>query len=144
MRISKEVNTLERGEVGAETTFRIQANARAFSILSSNLYTDKIKAVIRELSCNAWDSHVAAGKQGTPFDVHLPNNLEPWFSVTDYGLGLSHEQVMDLYTTYFSSTKSDSKIRNCSALSRTPTRAPICAPITPPMISNRASIISTV
>jgi hypothetical protein len=108
MRISKEANTLERGDVGAETTFRIQANARAFSILSSNLYTDKITAVIRELSCNAWDSHVAAGKQGTPFDVHLPNALEPWFSVTDYGLGLSHAQVMDLYTTYFSSTKSDS------------------------------------
>ncbi len=108
MRITNNTQTLERGGVGEETTFRIQANARAFSILSSNLYTDKIKAVIRELSCNAWDSHVAAGKQGTPFDVHLPNNLEPWFSVTDYGLGLSHEQVMDLYTTYFSSTKSDS------------------------------------
>jgi hypothetical protein len=108
MRISKEVNTLERGGVGAETTFRIQANARAFSILSSNLYTDKIKAVIRELSCNALDSHVAAGKQNTPFDVHLPSSLEPWFSVTDYGLGLSHEQVMDLYTTYFSSTKTNS------------------------------------
>jgi hypothetical protein len=108
MRISKEAHTLERGGVGAETTFRIQANARAFSILSSNLYTDKIRAVIRELSCNALDSHVAAGKQSIPFDVHLPNSLEPWFSVTDYGLGLSHEQVMDLYTTYFSSTKTQS------------------------------------
>ncbi len=108
MRITNNTQTLERGGVGEESTFRIKANARAFSILSSNLYADKIKAVIRELSCNAWDSHVAAGKQDTPFDVHLPNSMEPWFSVTDYGLGLSHEQVMDLYTTYFSSTKSDS------------------------------------
>lgn len=105
MKINQAVEEIERGNVGEERRFTIQANARAFQILSSNLYPDKIKAVIRELCCNALDSHVAAGKVDVPFDVHLPNNMEPYFSVTDYGLGLSHEQVMSIYTTYFLSTK---------------------------------------
>jgi hypothetical protein len=93
------------GEVG---DFKIKASAKAFSILSSGLYANKIRAIVRELSCNAVDSHVAAGKQDTPFDVHLPNDLEPWFSIRDYGIGLSHEQVTQIYTTYFESTKTAS------------------------------------
>ena len=88
--------------------FRIRNSAKAFNILSSGLYANKIKAIIRELSCNAVDSHVAAGKTGTPFDVHLPNQMEPWFSIRDYGTGLDHEQVTNIYTTYFESTKTDS------------------------------------
>ena len=93
------------GEIG---DFKIKASAKAFSILSSGLYANKIRAIIRELSCNAVDSHVAAGKQSTPFDVHLPNQLEPHFSIRDYGTGLTHEQVTQIYTTYFESTKTAS------------------------------------
>lgn len=93
------------GEIGE---FRIRNSAKAFNILSSGLYANKIRAIIRELSCNAVDSHVAAGRSGTPFDVHLPNQLEPWFSIRDYGTGLTHEQVTNIYTTYFESTKTNS------------------------------------
>jgi hypothetical protein len=95
-------NVAEIGE------FRIRNSAKAFSILSSGLYANKIRAVVRELSCNATDSHVAAGRADTPFDVHLPNALEPHFSIRDYGTGLSHEQVTQIYTTYFESTKTAS------------------------------------
>jgi hypothetical protein len=94
--------------VGQVGEFRIRNSAKAFNILSSGLYANKIRAIIRELSCNAVDSHVAAGKQDTPFDVHLPNTLEPWFSIRDYGTGLNHDQVTNIYTTYFESTKTDS------------------------------------
>ena len=93
------------GEIGE---FRIRNSAKAFNILSSGLYANKIRAIIRELSCNAVDSHVAAGKSDTPFDVHLPNQLEPHFSIRDYGTGLNHEQVKNIYTTYFESTKTNS------------------------------------
>lgn len=88
--------------------FRIRNSAKAFSILSSGLYANKIKAIIRELSTNAVDSHFAAGRADTPFDVHLPNSLEPWFAIRDYGTGLDHEQVTQIYTTYFESTKTGS------------------------------------
>jgi len=94
--------------VGKIGEFRIRNSAKAFSILSSGLYANKIRAVIRELSCNAVDSHAAAGNATTPFDVHLPNTLEPHFSIRDYGTGLSHEQVTNIYTTYFESTKTNS------------------------------------
>lgn len=93
------------GEIGE---FRIRNSAKAFSILSSGLYSNKIRAIIRELSCNAVDSHVAANRNTTPFDVHLPNAMEPWFAIRDYGVGLSYDQVVNIYTTYFESTKTDS------------------------------------
>lgn len=95
-------NVAEIGE------FRIRNSAKAFNILSSGLYANKIRAIIRELSCNAVDSHVAAGKKDTPFDVHLPTQMEPWFSIRDYGTGLDHDQVTNIYTTYFESTKTAS------------------------------------
>ncbi len=93
------------GEIGE---FRIRNSAKAFNILSSGLYANKVRAIIRELSCNAVDSHAAAGKKDTPFDIHLPNAIEPHFSIRDYGTGLSHEQVTNIYTTYFESTKTAS------------------------------------
>ncbi len=93
------------GEIGE---FRIRNSAKAFNILSSGLYANKIKAIVRELSCNAVDSHVAAQRSDLPFDVHLPTQLEPWFSIRDYGTGLNHDQVTNIYTTYFESTKTAS------------------------------------
>lgn len=93
------------GEIGE---FRIRNSAKAFSILSSGLYANKIRAIVRELSCNAVDSHVAAGRADVPFDVHLPNTIDPTFRIRDYGTGLSHEQVLNIYTTYFESTKTES------------------------------------
>jgi hypothetical protein len=88
--------------------FNIKTSAHAFQILSSGLYANKIRAIIRELSCNAYDSHVSAGCADVPFDVHLPTALEPYFSVRDYGIGLSHSSVVTIFTTYFDSTKTDS------------------------------------
>ncbi len=92
------------GEVGE---FRIRNSAKAFSILSSGLYANKVRAIIREYSCNAVDSHVEAGNADTPFDIHLPNSLEPWFAVRDYGVGLDEQQVRNIFTTYFESTKTE-------------------------------------
>ncbi len=88
--------------------FRIKASRKAFEILSAGLYSDKVRAIIRELSTNAADAHVSAGKKDEPFEVHLPNQLEPWFAVTDYGTGLSDEAMHSVYTTYFESDKTDS------------------------------------
>lgn len=88
-------------------TFNIKTSAKAFSILSSGLYSNKIKAIIRELSCNAVDAIKASGKEGN-FYVHLPTVIEPYFSVKDEGIGLNHEEVLRIYTTYFESTKTES------------------------------------
>jgi hypothetical protein len=94
--------------VSQVSEFKIRNSAKAFGILSSGLYANKIRAIIRELSCNALDSHVAAGKRDVPFDLHLPTFLEPYFSIRDYGTGLNHSEVLNIYTTYFESTKTAS------------------------------------
>lgn len=89
------------------TGFSIQANAKAFEILSSNIYQNKVRAVIREISCNAYDAHIAA-KNPEPFRVHLPTHLEPHFSVRDFGIGLDDESIREIFTVYFASTKTQS------------------------------------
>ena len=88
--------------------FKIKASAQAFKVLSDGLYSDKPEAIVRELSSNAHDAHVDAGNANKPFLVHLPNSIEPWFSIRDYGIGLCHEDVLHLYTTFFESTKTES------------------------------------
>lgn len=108
MKLDVAVNDVVLSNVGTTGEFKIRNSAKAFKILSDGLYSNKIKAIIRELSCNAVDSHVAAGKPDVPFEVHLPTMLEPWFSVRDFGTGLDNNQVVNIYTTYFESTKSDS------------------------------------
>jgi hypothetical protein len=108
MKLATDLAVVQRSEEFPQQTFRIKASAKAFEILSSNLYSNPIQAIVRELSTNAADAHVAAGTQATPFKVHLPSLLEPTFSIRDLGTGLSHEEVMTLYTTYFDSNRSDS------------------------------------
>lgn len=89
--------------------FSIKESSGAFQILSSSLYKNKIRAIIRELSCNSRDAMIAAGKEQS-FYCHLPTKMEPEFYVRDQGIGLSHDDVMSLYTTYFESTKSTSNM----------------------------------
>lgn len=107
MELTKQ-KEIVKTNIGDMQEFKITANAKAFDILSSGLYSNKIRAIVRELSTNAYDSHIEAGKKDVPFSVHLPNNLDPTFSVRDYGVGLSEEDVFNLYTTYFDSSKTSS------------------------------------
>ncbi len=86
-------------------TFTIAASAKAFEVLSSNLYQDKILAVIREISCNAADAHGVTGRPLSDIKITLPSYLNPTFAVRDFGPGLSKSDVLNLYTKYFFSLK---------------------------------------
>ncbi len=108
MKLHVDSTPVAVGGVVVEGEFRIKNSPKAFMILASGLYSNKFRAIIRELGANAKDSHVAAGKADVPFTVHLPTKLNPVLSIKDEGLGLDHEGVTRLYTTYFESTKADS------------------------------------
>jgi hypothetical protein len=108
MKLNATTLPVETSLANATSAFSIKTTAKAFKILSDGLYKNKILAFVRELSRNAYDSHIAAGRKNVPFEIHLPNMLEPFFHVKDFGTGLSHENVIHLYTTYFESTKTDS------------------------------------
>jgi uncharacterized protein YfbU (UPF0304 family) len=103
-----KLESVIEGAEGAPSEFRIKQTPHAFMILSSGLYSDKVTAVLREIICNAYDAMISAKKAEVPFEVHLPTILEPYFEVKDFGIGLSHQHVMQLYTTYFDSLKNDS------------------------------------
>lgn len=90
---------------GERNSFTIKANGKAFRTLIDKLYENKVRAIVRELCTNALDSHIAAGKGDVPFQLFLPTSLDPTFRVRDYGVSMSHEDVMVLYTTIFESTK---------------------------------------
>lgn len=103
-RKTPSVSTLT-GEV---SSFKIATNAKAFRVLVDGIYADKVGAIVRELLSNAYDAHVRRGNVDTPFEVRLPNALNPTFSVRDYGCSMEHEFVMQSYSTLFESSKSGS------------------------------------
>lgn len=103
-------------------TFSVAVNGKTFRLLVDGLYSDKPRAIIREICSNALDAHVMNGNANEPFDVHLPNRMEPFFSCRDYGTGLPHDAVMGLYTTLFQSTKenTNSQVGRFGLGSKTP------------------------
>ena len=90
------------------TSYAVGDIAFVVDMFADKVYTYKERAIIRELSCNAHDSHVDAGNEGVLFDIHLPTHLEPWFSLRDYGLGLEDSEVRHTFAGIGVSTKRDS------------------------------------
>jgi len=107
MKLQQYDGQVQTSEDVVSGEFSIATNRKAFEVLSGGLYSDKIRAVIRELSTNAADAHID-GNQSRPFVVHLPNIMEPFFSVQDFGTGLTDKEIYSLYTTYFASSRTRS------------------------------------
>jgi hypothetical protein len=103
-----ETHVLGSGGLEEATEFRIRTSPHAFKMLSSTMYSDKPAAVLREIGCNAADAHIEAGCPQRPFEVKLPNQIDPQFYIRDHGPGLADKDVKELYTTYFASTKQNS------------------------------------
>ncbi|MHB1826333.1 MAG: ATP-binding protein [Steroidobacteraceae bacterium] len=108
MKLAVVTSTLAEAGVEAQTTFAMEATSEAFRILSSGLYSDKISAVLREVSCNALDAHVVAGTPDLPIEVQLPTVLDSTLRIRDNGPGLDELQMVDIYTRYFKSDKRQS------------------------------------
>lgn len=107
MRLHQQERVLKTSQLQETAEFTIKATPKAFRILIDGLYSNKQEAIVRELSSNAYDAHVVAGNRLQPFDVHLPNRLEPWLEIKDYGTGLAHDRMMRLYVTIFDTDKDD-------------------------------------
>lgn len=122
MKIESENLDIKRSNMSGEKAFGVELTAKAYRLLAGDLYSDSITAVVRELSCNALDAHIDAGTPELPFNIHLPNDIEPYFEVEDFGIGLSEEDIFTVYTTLFKSTKeSTNSLTGCLGLgSKTP------------------------
>ena len=84
-----------------------EENLREIMRITTDLYSDNELAFIREYSTNAYDSHVMAGTPEKPIEVFLPNPLRQTFEVQDYGLGLSVDEIVNVFGSYGASTKRD-------------------------------------
>ena len=108
MKLADPATTFEGNlPAGTRLTFQLKSNPKMFAILSDGIYSDKMMAVIRELSCNAHDSSVTA-RSPRPFTVNVPTSLDTNFWVEDTGLGIDPEKIVDIFWTYGASTKTDS------------------------------------
>lgn len=107
----KTITRRQRVDVSDDTkvsNFSVEISPQIFDLIVNKMYSNKIATVMREIGCNAYDSHVANGNAEQPFTVHLPNNLEPYFYIRDYGTGLSPDEIYSLYTRLGASTKRES------------------------------------
>lgn len=83
----------------------IKASPEMFDLLAKQLYPDPIKAVVREI---AFGNTIDASEEGGIVDIWLPNQLKAEFVVRDHGCGMSHQFVLDNYSTFGDSFKNKS------------------------------------
>jgi len=86
-----------------EGTLNSAKLASVMQILIRN-YNSPELATLREWVSNAHDSHVEAGVK-TPVKVTLPSRFSQNLIVEDFGVGMSYDQVRNVYASFLNSTK---------------------------------------
>ena len=84
-----------------------EGRAHLISVMT-DLYSDAELAVLREYSTNAYDSHIDAGKAGTPIHVTTPTSMKPYLVIQDFGIGMDVEDMRNVFSKYGASTKRSS------------------------------------
>jgi hypothetical protein len=86
------------GTTGESVDFSIKIDGGIFKTLIDGMYSEKVPSVVREILANAFDAHVAANNTVDPVTVSLPTMFNRTFRVRDYGVGMSHDFIIKLYT----------------------------------------------
>lgn len=109
MQVYEGDRTVTSSGVTAKGQFGISQKSQAhiMTILRDTLYSDKILAVLREYSSNAWDAHRMVMKGDVPISVTLPEYDSPTLVIRDFGPGMSPDEIFNVYTQYGESTKRD-------------------------------------
>ncbi|MBI6726869.1 hypothetical protein YA0089_24975 [Pseudomonas viridiflava] len=109
MRLSKKINeiSIEGAQDGA--VYGIENSPKAAYVLSTNIYSQHrtMEAFAREIVTNGQDAHIDAGCPEKPLIIHLPTKLAPFFSVQDYGTGMTGIMVERLIGNYFVSLSAE-------------------------------------
>lgn len=103
-------NIESSGEL-SEKFFSIGDTGMIFDILRNKMYSNPILAICREYSCNARDAHREVGKTDVPIHIHLPNSLEPFYKIKDFGPGISPDRMENIFIKYTASTKREDNIQ---------------------------------
>lgn len=82
-------------------TFFLGNVAKIIRTVITGLYSDKMRAPIREYLTNAWDV------SPNNIKIRIPSRMDPTFSVRDFGTGLSHEDILNRFGGLGVSTKDE-------------------------------------
>jgi len=90
-----------------EVQFTIDTSTDKMFHLLSNLYTNPLGAVIREISTNCLDAHRLSDNIDKPFQINISGEMEDnkYIEFRDYGPGMSEDQVKNIFTVMGKSTK---------------------------------------
>lgn len=103
----------------ATTEFELDnSNGQLFAVLSE-LYSKPVESTIREICTNCTDAHILSHNQMRPFIVKLPNYEKNIMNISfrDFGPGLNHQEIMNIYRVYGKSTKTKSNdVTGCLGL----------------------------
>ncbi|QIG75692.1 rIIA protector from prophage-induced early lysis protein [Rhizobium phage RHph_Y2_17_1] len=98
----KEIDTHAVIGGGVARSFGMADSPEFFGVLSTALYRDGMRAMIREVICNGWDSHIKAGRTDKHVEITLTDD-EIIFK--DFGHGIPDELIVPVYCVYGASTK---------------------------------------
>ena len=75
------------------------------------VYDNPDVALCRELICNMSDSHLAAGNPDRAPVVTLASKMEPYLTFRDFGKGMTHEEIKQVYSQIGMSDKRESGVQ---------------------------------
>jgi tetratricopeptide (TPR) repeat protein len=97
--------TVERSSNFKSERFDIGDVRVIMEILRGKIYSNPILTICQEIMSNAVDAHREVGKEAVPIEVKLPNKLEPYFWIRDFGPGIEPERMSTVFIMYGISTK---------------------------------------
>jgi hypothetical protein len=114
MKVNTQKRDIQSGGLIGRKNFTVQAGAHIMAVLSG-LYTKPVHAMVREYLTNMYDAVAALRRKHPkaeilPAVLSLPTSLSPELVFKDFGIGMSCETVMDIYSQYGNSTKNDSNL----------------------------------
>jgi len=110
MQLTQKRSEVSTNVEGQSQVIGVMSGNKASFVLSHDIYSSDrvIEAVLREVSCNAMDSHIEAGN-ANPIEVTLPTIESPMLIIEDQGIGLTKSDVFRLMGNYFSSDSENRK-----------------------------------
>ena len=110
MKLSQNTNTHMSSNITEQDQFGMDQKdmPHITNILRNQMYSDKLMAILREYSTNAYDAHADRNIPTIPIEVTFPTTTVQNLTIRDFGNGLTEDEVMKTYIKYGSSTKRNS------------------------------------
>lgn len=104
MEVSQQSDHVTHAVLGKQESVQmgVSNSATLMHVLSTALYTHPMLAAVREILCNGWDGHIISGNTDTPLQITIDDQF---IRIRDFGPGIPHEKIGEIYGTYGNSTK---------------------------------------